>query len=112
MKRVCFKPEFVEPIRSGRKTATMRFNPLPVYVGDVVAAVTSQDGKPAFFAWVEDRFATLRIDAVFKTTVETMTTQQAWEAGFATLDEARKWYLARRDQGDGALWGYAFEVVE
>lgn len=117
MKRLTFKPEHVEGILAGSKTWTNRWKWQGLVIGDVVAAVTAKDGKPAFLTKADDRFATLRITEVRPASLpppdgaDCLTGDMAKRAGFATLDEAIEWYEARRPAGAYWLWGYGFEVM-
>jgi len=96
MTRLTFKPEHVHKILNGTKTATFRRR-LPSGLtggGRTVAAVTSKDGKPAFLTKAEDAFAHLTVLCVDPIQFLDYNEQDAKEAGFTSLTEARAWYLA------------------
>ncbi len=108
MKRVSFKTEFVPDIKEGIKQHTSRWKDLHWRVGEVRAAVTSQNGKPAFLTPVADRFAEL----------ECVSAEAKFWKDF-TEDDAKKctvtrdWYTKERAPADmDRIYLYGFKVVE
>jgi hypothetical protein len=63
VKRLEFQKDFVPDILSGKKQFTSRLK-TNLGEGDIVAAVTAQNGKPGFLTPAADRFATLKILSV------------------------------------------------
>lgn len=125
MKRITFKPEFVDKILSGEKTATSRwvpnnskgFNPLNLQQWDDVAAVTSgtritSEGKkrfvPAFLRPASEGFATLLIEQC-----EVIRWKEFKEEHAARCCVTREWYLAERPDAKPNDWIaiYGFRVV-
>ena len=109
MKRLSFKPEFQKPIRKGLKTATARWRDLKLKPGDIVAAVTSQNGKPAFLIPASDAFAHLQIEYAWPRQFCTMGESDCRQTG-VSLD----WYLKERPDAkpDDTIWFYTFKRVE
>lgn len=108
MKRLTFKPEHVEPIKNGTKRFTSRWRDPKLKVGDVVAAVTGQNGKPAFLTPANDAFATLRITSVEKLFWKDFTEDDARRCGVT-----RGWYLKEKPFPDplGLIHMVGFEEV-
>ena len=109
MKRISFKPEFKEPILTGVKTATARWRDLKLKPGEIVAAVTAQDGKPAFLVPAKDAFAHLEIEYAWPRQWATMGESDAKRTG-VTLD----WYLKEKPDAkpDDTIWFYTFKRIK
>lgn len=109
VKRVCFKPEFVGDILSGRKTGTARWKPLHLQVGDVVAAVTRNGNRPAFLVPASERFATLQI-----TKTVPLTWGELSHEHLAKTTVSRDWYRRERPlaRDRDAIYFYEWELVE
>lgn len=91
--RLTFKQEHVAKVLAQTKTATFRRKvPYGVTPGAVVAAVTSQNGKPAFLTPAADRFALLDIQSVERLWFRDYTLADALAAGFSDLLTAQEWY--------------------
>lgn len=63
MQRLEFQKDFVPDILRDEKQFTSRLK-TNLVEGDIVAAVTAQNGKPGFLTPAADRFATLKIVSV------------------------------------------------
>ena len=104
-----FKNEFVPKILDGSKRFTSRWADKKLKVGDVVSAVTSQSGRPAFLVKAEDGFATLRITSAEAKFWKDFTEQDAADCGVS-----REWYLNERPLvGDfDRIYKYGWEPTE
>lgn len=109
MRRITFKPEFVDLIRTGQKTMTMRWKCQKWYAGEVRAAVTSQNGKPAFLTPAKDAFAHVKCTKEYTMLYGDLTDEIAARCGVT-----KDWYKNESPcAGAGnTLYVYEFEVVE
>lgn len=109
LKRLTFKPEFVDAVRDGTKRGTLRWKPKPFNVGDVVAAVTSNGANPAFLTKAEDRFALLKI-----TKTEALWWEDVTDAHLAATTVTRDWYLRENPTANHAsrIYYYEWEAVK
>jgi hypothetical protein len=107
MKRITFKSDFVDAILCGTKRQTCRWRYPKLQSGDVVAAVTASNGRPAFLVPASDRFATLRILSCEPVFWEDFTDEQAAESGVT-----RDWYLRENPTASShqRLWVIKFEI--
>lgn len=109
MKRLTFKAEFVPFVLDGSKRFTSRWKSQKLVVGDVVSAVTSQNGRPAFLVPAKDGFARLRI-----TSVEAKFWKDFTDDDAADCCASRDWYLRERPlaQGFDRMYKYGWEILE
>lgn len=109
MKRLTFKPEFVPDILAEMKCFTSRWRPQKLKVGDVVAAVTAQDGKPAFLVPARDGFATLEITSVREMFWKDFTEEDAADCGVT-----RDWYLRENPTASefSRIYKYGWQLME
>jgi hypothetical protein len=104
LKRITFKPEHVQGILDGTKTATFRFTSLRLLQGDVVAAVTRDGKAPAFLVKADDGFARLRITGTWLGHYRQLSDEQ-----LAKTNATHDWY-AERSNGSGIGTYYEFEL--
>ncbi len=109
MKRINFKPEFKDKILAGEKTATMRWKSQNWHEGEVRAAVTGQNGKPAFLTPVEKAFCRVKCKKATLTTFGKVTDEMAQRCGVT-----RDWYLKEYPGASefSPIYVYEFEVVK
>lgn len=108
MKRITFKPEHVQGILDGTKTATFRFKSLRLMQGDVVAAVTRTGKTPAFLVKADDAFAHLRITGTLIAHYSRLSDEE-----LARTNATRDWYAERSNgSGIGTLYEFELEVPE
>lgn len=114
MKRLTFKNEHVTAILAETKTGTTRWKDQKLKVGDVVAAVTSQKGKPAFLVPATDAFTHLEITEIKSLFFKDYTEEMATRCGFTSLEEAKAWYRRERPTaGDfDRMHFYGLKVVK
>lgn len=91
MKRLTFKPEHVDPIKDGTKKQTCRWRDQKINAGEIVAAVSAKDGKPAFLTPASERFALLLVTHVESKPWRDFTDEDAAKSG---VDRA--WYLQEK----------------
>ena len=96
MKRITFKPEFVDKILDGTKVCTIRAKKLEgIETGDIVSFVTRTGKTPAFLVKAENGFATARIKTVTVGWFEQgAKLRRHWrkEHGFDTAEEMDAFY--------------------
>lgn len=96
VKRLTFKKEHERPVAEGTKTGTTRWADQKLTVGQVIAAVTGRDGKPAFLTPASEAFCHLEIiksEALF---FKDYSADHARKCGFQSLEEAKDWYRRER----------------
>lgn len=89
MKRLEFQKDFAPDILNGTKQFTSRLK-TNLLEGDIVAAVTAQNGKPGFLTPAADRFTTLKILSVESKLWKDFTDDDA-----ADCNVQKDWYTKR-----------------
>jgi hypothetical protein len=109
VKRLTFKPEFVPDILAEKKRHTSRWRDQKLKVGDRAAAVTGQNGKPAFLVPARDGFATLEI-----TSVEGIFWKDFTEEDAADCGVTRDWYLKEKPDAspDDLIYKYGWKLLD
>ena len=105
MKRLTFKPEFVDAILDGTKTATFRFKYPYLAAGDIVAATTRTGKTPAHLVKACDGFCQLRIVSV------TARNWRDFTADDYTKTHGTPEFYEAQNQRDGWGWFIEFERV-
>jgi hypothetical protein len=114
VKRITFTKESKDLILRGKKDVTHRWRRIPgIKSGDVVAAVSGQKGKPAFYTPAAEGFAQLNVKSVARLFLKDLDEHYAQRAGFGSLAEAQEFYQSKQPLASdySSLWRYVFEVV-
>lgn len=108
MKRLTFKAEHKPKVLAGTKRFTSRWRDLKLNVGETVAAVSAQNGRPAFLVPASDAFAKVLIESVEKKLWRDFTEEDAAKCGVT-----RAWYLKERPNAKDTdeIFNYGFWVI-